>query len=113
MIPGTYLSEKEKIEQEIQKLKEDARALQERHRGPALESIVRAMLEYDISTDDVTAAYRSATRSTARRTGAKQPIPPKYRDPATGQTWSGRGRTPRWLTSAEGQGRHRDEFLIK
>lgn len=112
MIPGTYLSEKEKIEKEIQRLKEDARTLQEEHRGPALDSIIKAMLEYDITADDVVARYRSATR-TSRRTGTSQPVPPKYRDPATGQTWSGRGRTPRWLTSAEADGEHRDSFLIK
>lgn len=112
MIPGTYLSEKEKIEKEIQKLKEDALALQKRHRAPALDAIVRAMLEYEISPDDVATAYRSATK-TSGRSGARPPIAPKYRDPSTGQTWSGRGRTPRWLVAAEEQGRHRDDFLIK
>lgn len=112
MIPSTYLSEKEKIEMEIQKLKEDARALQKQHRGPALESIIKAMLEYDINADDVATAYRAATRA-SRQTRSKQPVPPKYRDPSTGQTWSGRGRTPRWLTTAEAQGQHRDTFLIK
>ena len=111
MIPGTYLSEKEQIEKEIQKLKDDARALQERHRAPALDSIVKAMLEYDIQPEDVSTAYRTATK-TSRRSGAKQTIAPKYRDPSSGQTWSGRGRTPRWLTAAEEQGRHRDDFLI-
>lgn len=112
MIPGTYLSEKEKIEQEIQRLKDDARALVERHRGPALESILRAMNEYDISPEDVTTAYRNANKS-SRRNANKQTVPPKYRDPASGKTWTGRGRTPRWLTAAEEQGRSRDEFLIK
>ena len=112
MIPSTYVSEKEKIEKEIQKLKEEARALQEQHRGPALETIIKAMLEYDISADEVATAYRSATRA-SRQSRTKQPVPAKYRDPSTGQTWSGRGRTPRWLTAAEAQGRHRDTFLIK
>lgn len=112
MIPGTYLNEKEKIEKEIEKLKEVARTLQEQHRGPALESIIKAMLEYDISADDIAVAYRSATR-TSRQTGAKKTVPPKYRDPSSGQTWSGRGRTPRWLTAAEARGQHRDTFLIK
>lgn len=112
MIPGTYLSEKEKIEKEIQRLKDDARALVERHRGPALKSILQAMREYDISPEDIATAYRG-TGKTTRQSGAKKTIPPKYIDPATGQTWTGRGRTPRWLTTAEEQGRHRDEFLIK
>lgn len=112
MIPGTYLSEKEQIEKEIQKLKDDARALVERHRGPALESILQAMREYDISPEEIAAAYRSANK-TARRVANKQSVPPKYRDPASGKTWSGRGRTPRWLVTAEEQGRSRDDFLIK
>lgn len=33
---------------------------------------------------------------------------PKYQDPTTGTTWSGRGRTPGWL-----QGQDRNNFLIK
>src|SRR5690625_1656377 len=111
MIPGTYLSEKEKIEKEIQKLKDDARALVERHRGPALESILRAMREYDITPQEVASAYKKANKTT--RQGSKRTVPPKYHDPDTGQTWTGRGRTPRWLVAAEEQGRHRDEFLIK
>lgn len=36
----------------------------------------------------------------------------KYRDSATGQTWTGRGRPPRWLAEAEKAGKSRDSFLI-
>lgn len=34
-----------------------------------------------------------------RRRAKAAPTPPvaKYRDPASGQTWSGRGRAPRWI----------------
>ncbi|CAB3758712.1 H-NS histone family protein [Paraburkholderia humisilvae] len=35
-------------------------------------------------------------------------VPPKYRDPASGKTWSGRGRTPLWM-----RGDDRDAFLIR
>ncbi|CAG9252413.1 DNA-binding protein Bv3F [Burkholderia diffusa] len=35
------------------------------------------------------------------------PLPPKYRDPKTGATWSGRGRSPAWLA-----GKKRERFLI-
>jgi DNA-binding protein H-NS len=34
----------------------------------------------------------------------------KYRNPETGETWSGRGRMPKWMALAEQQGRSRDEF---
>lgn len=32
----------------------------------------------------------------------------KYKDPESGQTWTGRGRAPRWLA-----GRDKNKFLIK
>jgi len=40
------------------------------------------------------------------------PVPPKYRGPM-GETWSGRGHSPKWLTALEATGRRRDEFLIR
>jgi DNA-binding protein H-NS len=56
-------------------------------------------------------------------TGKKKPAPkqaakkppkvlPKYRDAATGQTWSGRGLQPKWLKVAMAAGRQLSEFLI-
>ena len=39
-------------------------------------------------------------------------VKPKYRDPRTGETWSGRGAPARWIVAYEKQGKKRDEFLI-
>jgi DNA-binding protein H-NS len=39
-------------------------------------------------------------------------VAPKYRDPATGETWSGRGLKPRWLVAALAAGRAIDEFRL-
>ena len=38
---------------------------------------------------------------------AVKKVAPKYRDPATGKTWTGRGRAPTWL-----DGKDRAQFLI-
>lgn len=38
-------------------------------------------------------------------------VPPKYRDKA-GNTWSGRGAQPRWMTAAIKAGAKREDFLI-
>lgn len=35
--------------------------------------------------------------------------PPKYRDPKSGNTWSGKGKIPAWISSAA----NRDDYLIK
>src|SRR5262245_41505354 len=39
-------------------------------------------------------------------------VAPKYRDPKTGQTWSGRGAPARWLVEYEKKGKKRDSFLV-
>jgi DNA-binding protein H-NS len=36
----------------------------------------------------------------------------KFRNPETGEEWSGRGRTPRWLVAQEAEGRDRKEFAV-
>ena len=42
---------------------------------------------------------------------ARPPVLAKYRSP-TGDEWSGRGRTPKWLQAEEAEGKSRDDFLI-
>ena len=39
-------------------------------------------------------------------------IAPKYRGP-NGETWAGRGKTPRWLTAQLKSGRRIDDFRIR
>jgi len=60
---------------------------------------------------------KAAARPAARGKGAagasrRQSVAPKYRDPASGTTWSGRGRTPVWLNNYLAQGKAKEEFLI-
>ena len=41
-------------------------------------------------------------------------VSPKYRNPAnTKQTWTGRGKRPRWLAELVAAGKKVDDFLIK
>ena len=79
-----------------------------------------------LSTLDVAGASNVSVGSRGRRARVAAPsrrangrahplkgrtVAPKYRDPENpSQTWA--GRTPRWLTAYEAQGRKRDEFLI-
>jgi DNA-binding protein H-NS len=49
-------------------------------------------------------ARKSATK------GSK--VAAKYRHAETGQTWSGRGILPKWMTAEIAKGRKREDFLI-
>ncbi len=51
------------------------------------------------------------TPSRGRGTGGGKSIAPKFRGP-NGETWSGRGIPPKWLTTLEATGRNREEFRI-
>jgi DNA-binding protein H-NS len=54
-------------------------------------------------------------KSAARTPRRKYPrVFPKYRNPKQpSETWSGRGKRPRWLTAALNNGRKIEEFLIR
>jgi DNA-binding protein H-NS len=44
--------------------------------------------------------------------GAPGPTGVKYRNPKTGETWSGRGRPARWITELEAKGQKRENFAV-
>lgn len=46
----------------------------------------------------------------AQRTGRLAPV--KFRDPTTGQTWTGRGKHPRWLAARIAAGATLESFRV-
>ncbi len=63
---------------------------------------VRALVaEFDLTPQDVFPAGRARSASIGTK------VAPKYRDPSTGQTWTGRGKAPKWI-----QNQDRAQFAI-
>ncbi len=92
-------------------------AAAERQREAKRESGKRELVEefraraeaLGLSLEELAAGSPKAGRPSGK--GPPTPSPAvKYRNPETGETWSGRGRAPKWLTLAEQQGRGREEF---
>ncbi len=55
----------------------------------------------------------AVNRRTARKSTAGTKVAPKYRNPASPvQTWSGRGKQPRWLAAALASGEKIEDFVI-
>lgn len=48
----------------------------------------------------------------ARKNGKNGSVKAKYRDPKTGETWSGRGRMAGWLKSKQDAGEKIEKFLV-
>ena len=95
----TYQRDKAKIA-ELENLAETAR---KNEIAEAKEKIASIMRDYGLTIADLGGA---ATKAKAAKPRA--PVPTKYRDDATGQTWTGRGRAPKWL-----EGKNKDDYLIK
>lgn len=117
MTRESYAALQQKIEKEIQKLKKQAEALKARQRTPVIRDIVRKMREYEVTLEDISKAFFKGKASASKRSPGttdkpKRTVPPKYRNPATGATWTGRGKAPRWVSEAEAQGKSRNDFLI-
>lgn len=65
-------------------------------------SIREQIVEYGITPEKIFGRRRAVASS------PRAPVAPKYRDPKSGATWSGRGKAPQWIASA----RNRNKFLI-
>lgn len=101
---------------EIGQLEHRIYALRAKRRALAVREIVRLMRQSQIEPDDITAAFRLSSNSSnapVPRLDGRSRVAPKYRDPETGQTWTGRGVMPRWLAAAELGGRNRRHFIVE
>lgn len=65
--------------------------------------IRQKIAEYGLTAQDLGFAV-AAKRG---RPPKKAPLPAKYQDPKSGNTWSGRGKPPKWIV-----GKNRERFLI-
>jgi DNA-binding protein H-NS len=79
---------------------------QREERGAAIAKVKALMAEYGLSLADL------GTRSAAAPRKASGKVAAKYRNPATGDTWSGRGLKPNWLKAALESGRKIEDFAV-
>ena len=81
----------------------------ENSKGPAVRQVKALMKKLGVSMADL-----ADPSSEKRVKGVKEPaqkVAVKYRD-ANGNTWTGRGKTPRWMVDAEKAGNKREQYLI-
>ncbi|BBU28883.1 H-NS histone [Burkholderia sp. THE68] len=91
------LAQRESLERQIEEAKS-------REYAEVLNEIKQKMADYGITLAEL-AGGRGAKGAKAAR--SRSGVAPKYRDPDSGSTWSGRGKPPKWIA-----GQDRDSFLI-
>lgn len=115
------------IQGQIEKLQKQASEIRVREFDKTVQEIVVKMTVFGITLKDIqtgtarntkattkTAATAKSVGSKVKRKGEKAftVVSAKYRGP-DGETWSGRGLTPRWLAALMTQGRAKEEFSVK
>ncbi len=79
---------------------------QREQRSEAIAQIKALMAEYGLTLADVGSRAAAAPRRASGKVAAK------YRNSATGETWSGRGLQPNWLKAAIAAGRSLADFAV-
>lgn len=77
--------------------------------------------DHGYTIEELYGAASTASSETSKKRTSRKPtksagskVAPKYRNPANpSETWSGRGRQPKWLAALVQKGKEPSEFLIK
>lgn len=91
--------------QQIEKLQKQAEDARKKELNEVITDLKAKIKQYGLTASDLGLGRGKAS-------AGKSNVKPKYRDPKTGATWSGRGRAPKWLAEAEAAGKKRESFLI-
>ena len=94
----------------------------EKNKAPAIIKVQSLMKKLGVTLTDLAGKSsasankagrkRAQTNKTAR--GPQKPpakVAVKYRD-NNGNAWTGRGRTPKWISEAEAAGKNREDFRV-
>ncbi len=84
---------------ELQKKAEEARAQEVANAKAQIASIMK---EFDLTLANLGSVSKTKVQK------SRQPVAAQFRNPETGEQWTGRGRAPRWL-----DGKDKEQFRIK
>ena len=111
------------LQTQIEKLQKQANEIKAQEFSSTVQEILAKMQAFGITVKDLQStkpgkagkatrgrpAVSAKTPKAAKKASA--PVAAKYRGP-NGETWSGRGLTPKWLSTLVAQGQSKESFLI-
>ena len=69
-----------------------------------MEKVKAIIAEFNLTIADLQETAKRGRKPGVKSSTAGSKVAAKYKDPATGNTWSGRGLKPKWLTAALAEG---------
>lgn len=112
------------IQSQIEKLQKQASEIKAKEFNSTVQDILAKMQAFGITLKDLQGAKpaMAGRKSAGKKAGvsakpakvskkAGVAVAAKYRGP-NGETWSGRGLTPKWLTALIAQGQSKESFAV-
>lgn len=110
------------LQAQIEQLQKQAQEIRAKEFASTVQDILAKMQAFGITVKDLQATKVGRVKGKARgasvATKVSKPskkvggvVAPKYRGP-NGETWSGRGLTPKWLSALIAQGQPKESFAI-
>lgn len=94
------LEQRNALDQQIERARNEAKSA-------AIVEVKKLVELYELTLQDIGLARRDIGAAPTGRGGPRGPVAPRFRDPESGSTWSGRGKAPRWIA-----GKDRSDFAI-
>jgi DNA-binding protein H-NS len=96
------MSDYEDLVKQREMLDRQIKDIQQRDKAQAIEQIKALVAQHHIIAQDIFSKVSGGSSQANKKVAAK------YRNPQTGESWTGRGKEPLWIA-----GQNRDLFLIK
>ena len=102
----------DEAEAAVNELRKQLDAERKGERTQALATARELIKAHDLTASDLGFSSKAATKKASATTDKRNTVAPKYQDPDSGKTWTGRGKSPAWLSAYLASGRDKQEFLI-
>jgi len=99
---GCTMSTYQDYQKQIAELQAKAEEVRRTEVAEAKNQIQAIMGQYGLTLADIGGASKQAHKL------PRKPVEIKYKNQATGDTWTGRGRAPKWL-----EGKDKSQYLIR
>lgn len=108
------IAQKAALEQQSAALAQQIEDARRAERASAIAKVKALMAEHGVTVAELSAGKSAAPRTpkAPKPAASARKVAAKYRNPATGDAWSGRGLKPNWLKAAIADGRKLEDFAV-
>lgn len=103
----------QELKAQAEKLMQQAEEMRTAERADALKDVQQKIATYDLSAQELGFAFGPSRKSAGakRSAGTRPAVAAKFKGP-NGESWSGRGRQPKWIVSALAAGKKMEDFRV-